>query len=459
MATILSILNFFFILFLVTLLFNAIIIAHELGHFLAAKWRGLKVEEFGVWFGKPLWKKEINGVVYSLGSIPAGGFVKLPQLAPMEALEGESAIPRDQLPPISTNDKIIVSFAGPLFSFLCAVVMAVGVYFVGKPVSEVEKTTVIGYVQPGGPADQAGLRAGDKILAVDGHPVNRFAGMTNSVMWYILRSSGETIPFKVQRGHETLTLESKWIIAPSKPWQRANLRQVQIGPAQTAHIKSVIPDSPAAKAGLKPGDIITAVNGNPIYTPAALSLTIEKAPDQPVALTVKRTGETLHFEIRPETLPAEEGAPRPLIGVAWDFPMTLDHPAPWQQIVESASAIGNTFSALFSKKGDIGPQHLMGPVGIVQQFFMLFESENGWRKVLWFAVVLNVNLAILNLLPFPVLDGGHIVIAIIEKIRRKPVSLKILEPLQTLCALLLIAFIAYVTFFDVQDIPWLKWFR
>src|SRR6059058_2321946 len=105
------------ILLEVIVLFNLLIVVHELGHFLAARWRGLVVEEFGIWFGKPLWRKKIKGVVYSLGSIPAGGFVKLPQMAPMEAIEGESETPREQLPPVSALDKIIVAFAGPLFSF------------------------------------------------------------------------------------------------------------------------------------------------------------------------------------------------------------------------------------------------------------------------------------------------------------------------------------------------------
>src|SRR5215207_4719334 len=96
----------------VLLVFNLVIIVHELGHFLAARWRGLVVEEFGVWFGKPLWKKKIGSVYYSLGSIPAGGFVKLPQMAPMETIEGDSDIPREELPPVKPLDKIIVAVAG-----------------------------------------------------------------------------------------------------------------------------------------------------------------------------------------------------------------------------------------------------------------------------------------------------------------------------------------------------------
>src|SRR5205814_6907727 len=132
------ILRVIFILLEVILLFNLLIIVHELGHFLAAKWRGLYIEGFGIWFGKPIWKKKIGGVTYSLGSIPAGGFVKLPQLAPMEAIEGQTEVPKDQLKPISALDKIIVAFAGPLFSFLLAVVFAILVHQIGRPMGEQE---------------------------------------------------------------------------------------------------------------------------------------------------------------------------------------------------------------------------------------------------------------------------------------------------------------------------------
>src|SRR3981081_2337010 len=179
----------------VVLIFNLLIIVHELGHFLAARWRGLYVDKFGVWFGRPIWKKVINGVEFSLGWIPAGGFVLLPQMAPMEAIEGKPG--RTELPPIKPLDKIIVAFAGPLFSFLLALAFAVIVMIVGRPVSDSEKTTVIGYVLKGCPADEAVLRAGDRILEVDGKPVTKFAGMGSSVTWRIVRSEADIIPVKV----------------------------------------------------------------------------------------------------------------------------------------------------------------------------------------------------------------------------------------------------------------------
>src|SRR5437867_2630461 len=188
-----------FILLEVLILFNLLIVVHELGHFLAARWRGLYIEKFGVWFGKPLWKKTINGVQYSLGSLPFGGYVALPQLAPMDIIEGKADIDRARLPKISALDKIIVAIAGPLFSLLLALFFAGIVWVIGHPVSEPDSTTIIGYVLPDSPAQKAGLKPGDKILSVDGKPVRRFIGMNDSVSWDVVRSEGGAIAVKCER--------------------------------------------------------------------------------------------------------------------------------------------------------------------------------------------------------------------------------------------------------------------
>ena len=146
-----TILRYILVALEVVLLFNLLIGVHELGHFLAAKWRGLKVERFAIWFGKPIWKKNIGGVEYALGWIPAGGYVALPQMATMETIEGkaDSDKPAEPLPKVSPLDKIIVAFAGPLFSFLLACVFAVVVWQVGKPSVEADNsTTVAGLTRP-----------------------------------------------------------------------------------------------------------------------------------------------------------------------------------------------------------------------------------------------------------------------------------------------------------------------
>ncbi len=131
-----------------------------------------------------------------LGTIPFGGYVSLPQMATMEAIEGKSDEKAEQLPPVAPLDKIIVAFAGPLFSFLLAIAFAVVVWQVGKPSNEQDNTTTIGWVDPTGPAAKAGLQPGDKILEVDGHPVRTFlpgADVADSITWRIVTSTGTNI--------------------------------------------------------------------------------------------------------------------------------------------------------------------------------------------------------------------------------------------------------------------------
>jgi len=441
------------ILIEVVVLFNLLIIVHELGHFLAARWRGLVVEKFGVWFGKPIWKKTINGVQYSLGSIPFGGFVALPQLAPMDIIEGKVDTDRAQLPRISAFDKIIVAVAGPLFSVLLALVFACIVWAVGHPVNESDMTTTIGYVQADSPAAKAGLLPGDKILEVDGKRVVRFSGMNDSVVWNVIRSEGDTIPFKIERQGVVQDVSVVPYRAETSGWRRKSVRQVLIVPAQTPIVDKVIPNTPAAAAGLAHGDIVLGFNGTPIYNPLAVAEHISKQPDQPITLQIMREGKLFEPTIQPASIQTENGS-RPGIGIYWDRNgrMSIGHPSPTEQVYNSITSTLSTLGAVASPKSDVKLQHLSGPVGIGRIYYLLFQSERGWQLALWFSVILNVNLAILNMLPIPVLDGGHIVLALIESVRRKPVNIRVLEFVQTGCAVLIIGYMAYVSFFDLGDL-------
>ncbi len=448
----LHVLRIIFILLEVIVLFNLLIVVHELGHFLAARWRGLVIEKFGVWFGKPLWKKTINGVEYSLGSLPFGGFVALPQLAPMDIIEGETETDRAKLPRISVLDKIIVAVAGPLFSMLLAVVFATLVWAIGHPVGEADTTTVIGYVEPGSPGEKAGLKAGDKILEVDGKPVTRFSGMSDSVTWNVIRSEGDQIPFVVDRNGQQVSVSVTPYIAATSGWRRKSVRQVLIYPASKPIIDEVEADSPAAAAGLQPGDVIQGFNGQPMYNAIALADYIRQHPKEELKLDVQRGDRRFETALTPMPL-MTKGKMVPRIGIAWDTTgkLTIAHPNPIEQVYDSVTSTLNTIEAVASPKSDVKLQHLSGPVGIVRIYYLLFESDRGWQLALWFSVILNVNLAILNMLPIPVLDGGHIVLALVEAVRRKPVNIRVLEIVQTGCAVLIIGYIAYVSFFDVGD--------
>jgi regulator of sigma E protease len=443
----------------VLLLFNLLIFVHELGHFLAARWRGLKVDRFAIWFGKPIWKKKINGVEYALGTIPAGGYVSLPQMATMEAIEGKSESSDQPLPPISAMDKIIVAFAGPLFSFLLALAFAWVVMLVGRPVSEAEMTTTVGYVEKDGPADKAGLRVGDRILEVDGQPVSKFGGMGDSVTWRIVRSEGEVVPIKVARAENgvtnVLTLKTTPTKDETKFWERKSLRQIKIGPSQSSIIAKVVTNSPAAAAGLQPGDQVLEFNGKKLYFFGNVSEYVDDHTNDTLHFNVLREGKCFDVAVTPEK-PISPPDEKPRIGIVWDAngKTTLAHPDAVEQVNSSVNAMLDTFGALLARKSDIKPQHLGGAVKIMDVYARLFSSEEGWRLALWFSVLMNVNLALLNMLPIPVLDGGHILLAIIEGIRRKPISHRVISVIQTGCATALIIFMVYIAFYDVQDLPW-----
>lgn len=459
MDTISKITHVGFIFVEVLLLFNVIIIVHELGHFWAARWRGLVIDKFGIWFGKPLWKKTYNGVEYSLGCIPAGGFVALPQLAPMEALEGATVIDKASLPPIKPIDKIIVAFAGPLASISLALILATIIWGIGRPVGESESTTKVGYVFEGSPAEKAGIKVGDVILEVDNYQVTRFAGMgnmTESINWNIIRSESDQVPIKLQRGLQTIELIVSPTTAERDGWKRKELKQIGIASSQTPVIAQVLPNSPAQKAGLKSSDIVQKINGQDMYSLADVSTLMKTLdPKLPINLEVLRGNTMINLSLTKEVLkdaPDKQTTPR--IGILWDDRgiTKLAYPNPFEQISASIKTMIATLEAVFSPTSGVSAEHLSGPVGIMRVYYLLFESPDGWRLALWFSVILNVNLAILNLLPIPILDGGHITIATIESIRRRPIRAKTIEILQSSFAFLLISYMLYITFFDIQDI-------
>jgi len=455
MTTLQTALNIILLIVVVVMLFNIIIFVHELGHFLAGKWRGLKIDRFQIWFGKPIWKKEINGVQYGLGWIPAGGFVALPQMAPMEAIEGGDKDSKP-LPPITPMDKIIVAFAGPLFSILLALAAAVVVWGVGKPKDFVPSTT-IGYVLENSPAEKAGIQAGDKILEINGEPVNGFAGSLQSITERVILSSGDKIEFTVKRQgvDEPLVLKSGFDTPDSRWFQRSGLRQVGLAPAGSAVVGGILKNSPADKAGIEKNDVIVTVDGKKLYSDIQLSQYLEKNDYKTITLGIEKAGgEMTSVEVTPEK-PLEPTDRDPMVGVMWDRSGDIDvrivHPNPFTQVGDSLKMMWVTIVSVADPGTNIGVDHLSGPVGIGQMLYSLLQTEDGWRRILGFMVLFNVNLAVLNMLPFPVLDGGHITLAILEKLVGKPVQMKTLEIIQTMCALALISLMLYVTSKDIGD--------
>ena len=455
MTTLSSISQVILLIFAVVMSFNLIIFVHELGHFLAAKWRGLQIDRFQIWFGTPIWKKEINGVQYGLGWIPAGGFVALPQMAPMEALEGGTS-DRAALPKITPLDKIIVAFAGPLFSMLLALLAGVAVWSVGKP-KDFIPTQVVGEVVVGSPAENAGIHQGDKIIAINGKPVSGFAGSLDSITEGIILSKGKQIEFTIERpgASSPIKLISEFQTAKTQWFQRGGLRQVGIGP-EIDHIElgSIVKGSPAEKAGFKDGDRLISMNGQTFTDDAAAVAFIKQIGAQPIKFEITRAGQTLHLTATPQ-VPSSPAGKGPMLGLGfYGAPYQnqgIVHPGPIQQVSESLRMMWTTITSVIAPDSSIGVGHLSGPVGIAKMQYALLQMENGWRRILAFMVLFNVNLAVLNMMPFPVLDGGHITLAILEKIFGRPVKAKPLEILQTICALALISLMLFVTSKDIGD--------
>lgn len=443
-----------FVIFVVIVIFNIIIFVHELGHFLAARWRGLEVERFQIWFGKPIWKKTYNGVQYGLGWIPFGGFVALPQMASMERIEGENTTDKP-LPPAKPLDKIIVAFAGPLFSFLLAVVTAFAVWGIGKPSYKMNSVTV-GYVLPDKPAANAqpAFQEGDKILAVNGIEVDRWRGDTDTgISENIMLSEGQTIEFTVQRegASEPIIVKSGYHIPETAWYDRRAMRQVGIMMGYRTLVGEVIEHSPAHEAGLREGDEILTVNGKKAYS--YQHIVDAELSGAPAEVFVLRAGKELKFTLSARK-PVSPSSSEPSFGIIPGpdpelIVSTITKPTPWEQIKHSVGIMYTTITKVISSQSDVGVQHLAGPIGIGKGYYQMLTSPDGWKMALSFTVLFNINLAILNMLPFPVLDGGHITLSILEIIARRPIQPRVLEFVQTAFVLMIMGLFLFITSKDV----------
>jgi len=442
------------LLIIVIAIFNVIIFVHELGHFLAARWRGLQVDRFQIWFGKPIWKKEINGVLYGMGWIPAGGFVALPQMAPMESIEGQNRDDSDPLPKVKPLDKIIVAFAGPLFSLLLAFAAAVVVWQFGKPQDAITNT-LIGGIEEGSPADKAGLMPGDRILEIDGEPVEWFTGNFDAVRERIMLTKKDEVSFKVDRNGEEMTIVSEFEIEETAFWQRRALPTVGIHPSGgvvvAALSKSKSP-SPAERAGLQKGDELLKINGEKIYGVGHVLSLLKNAGENPVVMEIKRGDEMLAKTITP-LVPEGDFYKKPMIGFIPGYKDLFEdkmvYPGPWSQVTDSLMQMWVTISSVASPNSKVGVDQLAGPVGIATMKYKLLLMEDGWYRLLFLLVLFNVNLAVLNMLPFPVLDGGHIVMSLSEMLSGRPMNARFLEVVQTGFALFLMCFLLFITSKDV----------
>jgi regulator of sigma E protease len=469
------------------------IFIHELGHFLAARQRGLIIKRFSIGFGPKILGWERNGVEYRISMFPFGGYVALPQLADMGRIEGENEKDEENkftgwddieddpdndenkdskinaLPKISYSDKMIVSVMGAVFNILLAFALSSVLWFFGYERRDGELTTQIGHISDTverwnpiieesetvvSPAKKAGLMHGDKILAVDGNPVDDFMDVQSRIVTGKLITADQR-PRRLSRLTILRNNEKMEIEVFPEVFGNEEIRIIGIGPKETFFIDELQPDMPALKAGLESGDQLLSVDGLKIFSFAHLVdylMKLEK--DQEIALTVRKGGES-GLEQTYNILPVEKEirvgetlSERRLIGFSPKFKTITTYPNPLVLIVSRVKDMYHTLTGLVTPQSDVKLRNMSGPVGIVNNL-SIFASI-GFKKLLWFVVFINVNLAILNLLPIPVLDGGHMVFATIEKLRGKPLPTAFLERSQMLFIVLLFSFMLYVTFFDFQ---------
>jgi regulator of sigma E protease len=433
-----TILNVLYVILGVLLLFGAAIFFHELGHFWVALKLGMKVEEFAIGMGPKIFSWTRNGIVYSVRWIPAGGFVKLPQMVTSEALEGKNAVPVPAAPPLH---KILVAFAGPFMNIVFAFAVAGVIYLVGLPVAV--NPPIVGYVEPGSPEAKLGIQEGDRIVFVNGDRIKSWEDVSLAT----ITARTNVLPVVIERnGVETtyqLTAEVNSVVG---------LKLLNLDPRDHPEVMEAQSGSAAEAAGLKKGDKVIAFGGVPIASREQLIGLIQKRGGEPTEIRVQRGTEKLSLSVTPREDPTTKtGRIGAVLGTsaAMSFVVQRPGPTPWTQVKDVFNKTIKTFGALLhSKQTGVGAKDLSGPVGILT--ILAIQVNTDYRLALSFLVLLNINLAVLNLMPVPVLDGGHIMMAIIEKIRRRPLSPKFVEYSTTAFAVLLISFMLYVSFFDIK---------
>ena len=433
------VLNIIYVVAAMFLLFGAAVFVHEYGHYWMALRRGLKIEGFSIGFGPKIVSWMRDGVEWSWRWIPAGGFVKLPQMVTSDAIEGKAAEPVEQLPPVSPWSKILVAFAGPLMNVVFGIVIAFFLWGVGIPVQV--SPPIIGYVDPGSPEAKLGIQPGDEILSVDGKPISSWHDIQETTI--LARSTNLTVVI-ARSGKFTNTYELTTVVS-----EALGLKVLNLDPRDHPVIKNVRADSPAEAAGLKAGDEILVFAQVPLHGADQFIKLVQKCPGETKDIVVKRDGQRTTLKVTPRLdgsakvgrIGAEIGTGRPVY--------RIEHIPPWIQIGTVLDRTVSTFSALaHSKQTGVGLKDLSGPPGILAMLAAYVNSD--WRLALSFLVLLNINLAIINLFPMPVLDGGHIVMALIERLSGRPLPYRLVEYTTTAFAVLLIGFMLIVSWNDFK---------
>jgi len=447
-------------LVVLVLLFGVTIFVHELGHFLLALLFKMRVDTFAIGFGPPIWKRTVRGITYKIGWIPVGGYVALPQLDPaaMSAVQGkdkdageEDGAPAKPVTPAAPWKRIVVSVSGAAGNVAFAFLLAWIIYLAPPPSgASGGGDTLIGFVSTNSAAYEAGLRTGDRIVAVNDEVVDTWHDYS---VLCTLGAGGSNVVLTVQTDGERRQVRVPVVEADM------GVAQVEgVARSMLCIVSDVLPGGSAEEAGLEVGDRITQFNGERVASTQHFIRLVAGRAGEPTPIAVERDGEERELTVIPRY---DRDQDRALIGVT--VSPGFENAMPWMQyrnpldqLKNDAMGIVRILRALVTpKEAGQAAKGLGGPIMIFTALWMSIKVS--MLNAVGFLRFLNVNLAILNLLPIPVLDGGHVLFALWEGVTRRKVHPKVANALVNVFAALLIGVLVLLSLRDVWRAP--RFFR
>ena len=433
-------------------LIAVMVIVHEFGHFVVAKLCGVRVEAFSFGFGPRLFGYKYGDTDYKVCLLPFGGFVKMTGESAEQNLEspGKETVAAADDPGALTShprwQQMLIGFAGPFANFVLAFVLMLFYYGFINEVPAVEvKTTTVEWVVPGSAAAQAGIQPGDTI--------RHFAEADNpdweKIFERLNLDPNQTVPVTLERGGAVLQTSMR---VPGKLEESdlaGMLPQIMPGPIT---VKEVQPGTPADRAGLRAGDGIQSVDGFAFHTVTSLRAYMKAGEGKAISLEVLRQGVMVPMVAHPAKLDGWVLGFMPVPPPYRNDPLPLGKATSKSTkfCVDNSTLIFETLERLFARK--VPMSQLSGPVGIARVAGDAAETK-GWSQKIGLAGMISINLGILNLMPFPILDGGMIFILLIESTIRREINLAVKERIYQAAFVILMAFFAVVIFNDVARLP------
>ncbi len=433
-----------------------LIVVHELGHFLMARLAGVGVERFSIGFGPVLWRFRGKETEYCVSAIPMGGYVKMmgDDENPLEGGKGTTIDPAKAFNGKPLAARFLIVFAGPAMNFVLAAVIA-GLMFmlVGRPVAP----ALVGRVTDGSPAAQAGLKTGDRLVAIDGKPVQYWEDLARIVQ--AARGRALQVTAQGPAGERTVALTPAQTKRKDLFGDEQTVWEIGASPYIPAAIGDTVAGDPADQAGLKAGDVVVALEGQPVLSWDELAERIHQRAGQPTRLEVKRGAETLAITVTPKKgkIPGADGKETEvgLVGIRPGGSVTMVRSNPisalWEGVAWSGDVTMKTAIGLYKiVVGQLDRNNIGGPIQIAKTAGE--QARQGIVSLALFTAVISINLFLLNLLPVPMLDGGHLLFFAFEAVLGRPLSVRKREVAQQVGFALLMLLMVFAFYNDFKRI-------